>query len=143
MRVYLDNCALNRPFDDQTQIRNRLESEAKLEIQKQIRGGAFELIWSYMIDFENSANPFEERRTRIQAWSALASAFVATTPELIARAEALHLLGFRKKDSLHLACAEAGSCDRFITTDDGILRKRSAISNLVILNPIEFVTGSP
>jgi hypothetical protein len=143
MRVYLDNCALNRPFDDQRQIRNRLESEAKLEIQKQIRGGLLQLVWSYMIDFENSANPFEERRNRIHAWSALASAFVSSSPGLVARAEELHLLGFKKKDSLHLACAETSSCDRFITTDDGILRKRGVMSNLLILNPIEFVTGNP
>ena len=36
MRVYLDNCMFNRPFDDQGQIRIRLESEAKLYIQDQI-----------------------------------------------------------------------------------------------------------
>lgn len=30
MRVYLDNCSFNRPFDDQTQIKISLETEAKL-----------------------------------------------------------------------------------------------------------------
>lgn len=30
MRVYLDNCMFNRPFDDQGHIRIRLETEAKL-----------------------------------------------------------------------------------------------------------------
>lgn len=30
MRVYLDNCMFNRPFDDQSHIRIRLEAEAKL-----------------------------------------------------------------------------------------------------------------
>ena len=33
MRVYLDNCCYSRPFDDQSQLRVRLEIEAKLEIQ--------------------------------------------------------------------------------------------------------------
>ncbi|HPZ08922.1 MAG TPA: hypothetical protein PL110_12455 [Candidatus Eremiobacteraeota bacterium] len=28
MKIYLDTCCLNRPFDDQTQDRNRLEAEA-------------------------------------------------------------------------------------------------------------------
>ena len=37
MRVYLDNCCYNRPFDDQAQLRIRLETEAKLEIQTQMR----------------------------------------------------------------------------------------------------------
>lgn len=30
MRVYLDNCCYNRPYDDQTQLRISLESQAKL-----------------------------------------------------------------------------------------------------------------
>lgn len=29
MRVYLDNCCFNRPFDDQRQVRVRLGAEAK------------------------------------------------------------------------------------------------------------------
>jgi hypothetical protein len=28
MKIYLDNCCLNRPFDDQANLRIRLESEA-------------------------------------------------------------------------------------------------------------------
>ena len=68
MRVYLDNCCFNRPFDDQRQTRVRLEAEAKLCIQEHIRSGTLELIWSYMVDFENTANPFEERRTTISGW---------------------------------------------------------------------------
>ena len=33
MRVYLDNCCYNRPFDDQSQLKVRLETEAKLFVQ--------------------------------------------------------------------------------------------------------------
>lgn len=36
LRIYLDNYCFNRPFDDQFQIRVRLESEAKLKIQDDI-----------------------------------------------------------------------------------------------------------
>ena len=54
MRIYLDNCCFNRPFDDQSQIRIRLESEAKLKIQEEIRSGKIQLIWSYILDYENS-----------------------------------------------------------------------------------------
>jgi hypothetical protein len=68
VRVYLDNWCLNRPFDDQRQMRVRLEAEATLCIQEHIRRGTLELVWSYMLDFENAANPFEERRTTISGW---------------------------------------------------------------------------
>lgn len=73
MRVYLDNCCFNRPFDDQSRARVRLETEAKLEIQQRIQDTKVELAWSYMLDFENRANPFEERRAVIARWRTLAS----------------------------------------------------------------------
>ena len=37
MKVYLDNCCFNRPFDDQSAVRIRIESEAKLHVQQKIR----------------------------------------------------------------------------------------------------------
>ena len=65
MKIYLDNCCFNRPFDDQSQLRIRLESEAKLKIQEDIRAGKFQMAWSYILDYENSKNPFPERKIRI------------------------------------------------------------------------------
>jgi hypothetical protein len=49
MRIYLDNCCFNRPYDDQSQIRIRIESEAKLFIQAKILAGEIELAWSYIL----------------------------------------------------------------------------------------------
>ena len=37
MRVYLDMCYYNRPYDDQSQIKVSLETQAKLHIQDQIQ----------------------------------------------------------------------------------------------------------
>lgn len=39
VKLYLDNCSYNRPFDDQTQMKIHLETEAKLYIQECIREG--------------------------------------------------------------------------------------------------------
>lgn len=64
MRLYLDNCMFNRPYDDQTHILIRLEAEAKLQIQQLIRDGQHQLIWSYIIDYENAKNPYVERAKR-------------------------------------------------------------------------------
>jgi len=44
MRVYLDNCSMNRPFDCQKQLRIRLETEAKLAIQQHVHAGDIELV---------------------------------------------------------------------------------------------------
>ena len=68
MRIYLDNCCFNRPFDDQSHLKIRLESEAKLGIQEDIRSGEYELVWSYILDYENRRNPFSERKEQIAKW---------------------------------------------------------------------------
>ena len=47
MKIYLDNCCYNRPFDDQSQMKIHLETQAKLYIQRQIRDGVYDLVWSY------------------------------------------------------------------------------------------------
>lgn len=72
LRIYLDNCYFNRPFDDQSSIRAKLETDAKLYAQQLIRNGEIELTWSYIIDFENEANPFIERKNTIRNWKDLA-----------------------------------------------------------------------
>jgi hypothetical protein len=35
-RLYLDNCSFNRPYDEQSILKNHFESEAKIYIQKEI-----------------------------------------------------------------------------------------------------------
>jgi hypothetical protein len=145
MTVYLDNCAFNRPFDDQSQLRIRLESEAKLEIQAQIRDGALKLVWSYILDYENEANPFPERRWRIGEWREFATRTIVESENLLAVGKGLVPKGLKKIDSLHLACALEGKSELFFTTDDGILKKRNLIEGIKILNPVEFITqqGNP
>ena len=39
MRVYLDNCCYNRPFDPQTDLRISLETAAKMRVQALMRSG--------------------------------------------------------------------------------------------------------
>ena len=123
MKIYLDNCCFNRPFDDQTQLRIRLEAEAKLTIQEEIRNGAIQLVWSYILDYENSKNPFRERKIQIRAWRTYAQEDVEESEELLAIAKKIQQLGLKKMDALHIASAIVSKADYFLTTDDGILKK--------------------
>jgi len=138
MLVYLDNCCFNRPFDDQSQVRVLLETEAKLVVQELIRSGNIQLVWSYIMDFENDANPFEDRRNSISLWRDLAVIDILESFNVIARAEDLSRLGLKAKDCLHLSCAIEGGCDIFLTTDKGILNKARFIQELAILNPVDY-----
>ena len=87
MRVYLDNCCYNRPFDDQTQLKVRLETEAKLFVQQLMRTGAVEYVWSDMLANEVDESKFWERKMRIVPWVVGAAVYVVTTPEIEKQAE--------------------------------------------------------
>jgi len=51
MRVYLDNCCYNRPFDPQADLRIAIETQAKLRVQSLMRNGGIEYVWSDALDF--------------------------------------------------------------------------------------------
>lgn len=138
MRIYLDNCCFNRPFDDQAQIRVRLEAEAKLKIQEEIRSGRLQLVWSYILDYENNKNPYQERKERIRNWKMYAVSDVQESSELLKAANFLNQQGIQKIDCLHIACAILSKCEYFLTTDDGILNCGKMIDNIKIDNPIGF-----
>ena len=139
MRVYLDNCCFNRPFDDQSTLTIRLETEAKWHIQNAIRAGHYALGWSYLLDYENAANPLEERRAEIQRWAEVADSYAAETPTLLAAMTECVAVGIKPLDALHIACAQALACQYFLTVDKGILKKAAAIAKIRILNPLDFV----
>ena len=139
MRIYLDNCSFNRPFDDQSQIRIRLEAEAKLRIQEEIRSGNYQLIWSYILDYENDRNPFRERKEQIAKWKKYATDDIAEDDSIIDTAIAINQKGMKKLDSLHIACAIKADTDYFLTTDDGILKKATLVEKVKITDPIGFV----
>jgi len=76
MCIYLDNCCFNRPYDDQNLLSIYLETQAKLSIQDLIRSGKLSLIWSSILDYENSRNPDEVIRDEIGAWRNISSLVV-------------------------------------------------------------------
>lgn len=136
MKVYLDNCCFNRPFDDQSSLVIRLETEAKLYVQGLIRQGELDLVWSFMLDYENGANPFEEVRRQIAEWKGLAAIDCGPSDEVSDRAGEMMKLGLRPKDAVHIACAIYAAADYFLTTDKKILNK--PVTGLQTVNPIDF-----
>jgi predicted nucleic acid-binding protein len=137
MRIYLDNCCFNRPFDDQTQIKIRLETEAKLFIQKEILNGKYDLVWSYILEYENQMNPFKERKEVISEWKSIAVVDLEETNDILNFAEVLEDKGIKTKDALHISCAVEARCHYFLTTDKKLLN--SKFEEIKIINPIEFI----
>lgn len=139
MKLYLDNCMFNRPFDDQSSINILLETEAKLKIQENIRLGFYELVWSYILDYENEKNPFRERREQIGKWKKYAITNISAEDDIIYQAKSLNQHGLKKFDALHIACAITAGADYFLTTDKGILKKAKPIKNICIKDPVNFI----
>lgn len=139
MKIYLDNCCFNRPFDDQSQLRIKLEAEAKLKIQEDIRSGLYNLVWSYILDYENSKNPFREKRELIKKWRLYSTEDVVENENILRVASKLKQNGIKKIDSLHIACAISSKADYFLTTDDGILKKAMFIKDIQVTDPIGFI----
>ena len=136
-KIYLDNCCFNRPFDDQMQLVIRLETEAILFIQEEIRNGNIEFVWSYILEQENEDNPFERRRESIGLWKSRAGADVSESDEVLQLAESYCRYTMKPKDALHVACAVVAGADYFITTDRRILKK--VTTQIQIVNPVQFI----
>ena len=121
--IYLDACCLNRPFDDQRQPRIRLEAEAVLLILQRVAGGGVEWLGSSVLEFEIRRISDQERLRRVREMFTDVSRWVQVDETDIARGEELEALGFSDFDALHLASAERGGAEVFLTTDDKLLRR--------------------
>lgn len=137
MLLYLDNCCFNRPFDDQSQLRISLETQAKLFIQREILSKRFDLLWSYILEYENAKNPFDARRDSVLGWKEIAVKSIMESEDVLSFGEKLMGCGVKLYDALHVACAYVGACDYFLTVDKGLLSK--PISEIRVRNPIDFV----
>lgn len=134
--IYLDNCCFNRPYDDQDSIIIRLETDAKLYIQEKIKNGEYELVWSYMLDYENKFNPDKGKKKLIEEWKNLCNTDVEENKEIISDIEKYGIYG---KDAVHLSCAVSAKAVFFITTDYRLIRKCKNINLIRVINPVDFI----
>ncbi|MCK4907606.1 MAG: PIN domain protein [Spirochaetes bacterium] len=139
MTVYLDNCCFNRPYDDQNHLSIHLETQAKLAIQELVKDKNILLMWSFILDFENDANPDKIIKNEISLWRKNTVFIITKNDNILNMAKKITNLGFGKKDALHIASAIEGKANYFITVDKGVLGKRGLIDNTVVCSPIEFI----
>ncbi len=136
----MDNCCYNRPYDNQSQIRIQLESQAKLYIQDQIRLHKIELVTSYVLDYENDNNRSIQKKTLISRFMKEYSSFYVSNlrePEIRQIASSIMQTGVKEKDAYHVACAVLAECDYFISTDDRLLKYHSDM--IALVSPGEFI----
>ncbi len=148
MKIYFDMNLYNRIFDDQAQMRIRFESMAIDILFELVEKGRYNLVWSFILGYENSRNPFVERRLHINSISTWCSEIIKPDAENKSMARAIvDSSNAKDKDALHLASAIYGGCKYFITCDDRFIRTvernresmEDVIGKIKLFNPIDFL----
>jgi predicted nucleic acid-binding protein len=142
MKIYLDTCCLNRPFDDQRQARIRLESEAVTLILEKLHQHEWEWVGSDILFYELEQITDVERRERTLLLAKQCQQIIEMTGHILDRAEDLESSGYDGYDALHLASAEQAQVDVFLTTDDQLQkladRKNKPLS-FAVSNPVQWL----
>jgi predicted nucleic acid-binding protein len=138
MRIYLDNCCFNRPFDSQEQSVIVMESEAVLTIiDKCKKNNNYFFLGSDILDEEidNMADPI--RKQNVLNLYSFAQEHIELEPAILKRAIHLQSFNLGVFDALHLASAEHGKADIFLTTDRKLMKQTKKIDLFVdVSNPL-------
>lgn len=142
MRIYLDICSIQRPLDDQSQLRIRTETEAILGILDLCEAGTITLLSSAAHLIETEQNPYPDRREHALHVLSLAAQYVTTSARVAERARTYVAAGLGDLDALHLALAVEGEATYFCTTDDQLLRRgqQAETRETLVVSPLELVT---
>ena len=137
LRIYLDSCCYNRPYDNQAQLRIELETKAKLSIQQQVIEDKVILVSSLILEFETNDNPYHIRRRVIKDFLGNAKEYVDNNEVVVNTAKEIRSTGIKTKDAAHVASAIYAGCDYFISTDDRLLKYKD--DRIRLINPIDFI----
>jgi predicted nucleic acid-binding protein len=122
IKIYLDCCALQRPFDDQRQPRIKVESEAVLAILAMVEAGEVTLVSSDVLEYEIRRILDTARLQEVLSLFGLARERILQNPVVTNLARSLVVSNIKPLDALHLASAQVGAVDFFATTDDKFLK---------------------
>ncbi len=142
MKVYLDNCALNRPIDDQSQERIRLETEAIMLILSRLERKEWAWCGSQALIIEIEKTPDPEQRSRLIRITDYITQIIEIGSRELERARELEKIGFTGFDAVHIACAENGKADVFLTTDDRLIKQAKRHKKelqVTVANPLDWI----
>ena len=140
LKIYLDNCCYNRPYDDQLQLTISLETQAKLVIQDMIKKEKLVLYTSFILYQEISDNPYEYKRSAIKSFVQNYESFyigLKNKENIWNKTKQIMSTGIKEKDAIHISCAISQKCDAFLTTDKRLMKYDD--KEIRIYNPIEFI----
>jgi predicted nucleic acid-binding protein len=123
LKIYIDTCCLQRPLDDQTQPRIRVETEAVFAILAAAQAGELHLLCSSALEYEINRIPDEQRRQEALSILSIASERLTISEATEELAHTLQQQGIGAMDAVHLALASTAEVDFFATCDAPLVRK--------------------
>jgi hypothetical protein len=142
VQIYLDVSCLNRPFDDQSQVRIRAEAEAVLLILERIDAGEWNHVSSTMASIEIAAISDGERRARVRLLLPGRKSILKLSQSVWDRGAVLEGLGFKPADAVHIAAAEQIQADVLLSCDDRLCRlarRRRHEVRVRVANPVDWL----
>lgn len=142
MIIYIDSCSICRPFDDQNQLRIKLESESVLFILEEIQKGNYKWIISEVLEFELSNIADEEKRNKVISILDSAKKVINFNKRIEEKGDEIYNLSFDLMDSYHIASAIIGNASYFISTDYALVKKGQKNADklgIEFINPIELI----
>ena len=118
IKIYFDACCINRPFDDQSYPRIHLESEVVLLLFMYCEKGYLKWIGSYILDYEIEQATDLPKKEMIKLIISTAKGHITLNETIKKRANEIQKWKISSFDSLHVASAEYGKVDIFLTTDE-------------------------
>ena len=114
LKLYLDMCVYNRPFDDQSQPRIMIETQIFIILLEMIFQGHFKLINSFALEYENIKNPDIENMLKISDLLSYSREYVPYDESITVKAMEFEKFGILGMDAIHMACAERAKANYFI-----------------------------
>jgi len=141
LKIYLDNCCYNRPFDDLSQERVHFESEAIYSILMRVEKNQIKLFGSPLVEYEIDKNRDSQKKIKVLGLYQSINEKIPVTVETKLRSkEIMSVSNISAYDSLHVAIAESAGVNILLTTDDKFEKMANKIDlNVRVMNPLKFV----
>lgn len=144
VRIYLNSCVYNRPFDDyQMDEKIFVEAMAFYVVLHWVENNKIQLISSDALLYECEQIIDTERKRRVRTYLKRAIHFVELSEQIIERARIINSYGFKSIDALHIAMAESGLAEYFVTCDNSIIKRGKALQDKLkvkVYGILEFLT---
>ena len=127
LSLYLDCCALQRPFDDRSQLRVATEAEAVLKLIELFEDGDLTLFSSGALLFEVGRIRLLKRRDYCLDLLGRCSDFIEFTEMIRERAKSYSQESIKPMDAQHLAAAVIGKANYFCSCDDRFLSRAKTV----------------